>query len=123
MNFFKVIVGVVFNVVITYVSKLYLGLILDKEIVKQFGLMNYMVSGDLIFVDKGFLIQDIVLKGVFVNIFFFLQNGKFIVSEIRVIKNIVRCRIYVERVNVRLKDFKILNFVFFYLRCYVDKVF
>lgn len=117
MNFFKVIVGVVFNVVIMYVSKLYLGLILDKEIVKQFDLMNYMVSGDLIFVDKGFLIQDIVLKGVFVNIFFFLQNGKFIVSEIRVIKNIVRCRIYVERVNVWLKDFKIFCIFLFKMLC------
>lgn len=55
---------------------------------------------------------------MFVNIFLFLNNGKFIENEIKVIKLIVKCRIYVERVNVRLKDFKILSFIFFYLRCY-----
>ena len=65
------IVGVAPNAVITYVSKLYP----DKEIVKQWGLMNHMASGDLILADKGFLIQDIVPKGVSINIPSFLENG------------------------------------------------
>lgn len=68
MNSFKVIVGVAPNAVITYVSKLYPGSISDKEIVKQSGLKNHMACGDLILADKGFLIQDIVPKGVSVNI-------------------------------------------------------
>ena len=123
MNSFKVIVGVAPNAVITYVSKLYPGSISDKEIVKQSGLMNHMASGDLIFADKGFLIQDIVPEGVSVNIPPFLQNGKFTSSEIRATTNIAKCRIHVERANARLKDFKILNFVPPYLRCYADKVF
>ena len=111
------------NAVITYVSKLYPGSISDKEIVKQSGLMNNTASSDLILADKGFLIHDIVPKGVSVNIPPFLQNRKFTASEIKATKNIARCRIHVERANARLKDFKILNFVPPYLRCYADKVF
>lgn len=88
MNSFKVIVGVAPNAVITYVSKLYPGSISDKEIVKQSGLMNHMASGDLILADKGFLIQDIVPKGVSVNIPPFLQNGKFTAGEIRLLKTL-----------------------------------
>ena len=95
MNSFKVIVGVAPNAVITYVSKLYPGSISDKEIVKQSGLMNHMASGDLIFADKGFLIQDIVPEGVSVNIPPFLQNGKFTSSEIRATTNIAKCRIHI----------------------------
>jgi hypothetical protein len=82
-----------------------------------------MASGDLILADKGFLILDIVPKGVSVNIPPFLQNGKFTASEIRVTKNIAKCRIHVERANARLKDFKTLSFVPPSLRCFADKVF
>ena len=109
MDSFKVIVRVAANAVITYVRKLYPGSISDKEIVKQSGQMNHLASGDLILADKGFLIQDIVPKGVSVNIPPFLQNGKFTASEIMATKNVAKCRIHVERANARLKDFKIRN--------------
>ena len=122
MNSFKVIVGVAPNAVITYISNLYPGSISDKEIVRKSGLLNQMVTGDLILADKGFLIQDIVPKGVSVNIPPFLENGKFTPSEIKATKNIAKCRIHVERANARLKDFKILSFVPPYLRCHADKV-
>lgn len=56
MNLFKVIVGVVLNVVIIFVSKLYFGFIFDKVIVEQLGLLNYFVLGDMVLVDKGFFI-------------------------------------------------------------------
>lgn len=122
MNSFKVIVGVAPNAVITYISKLYPGSISDKEIVHKSSLLNHMVTGDLILADKGFLIQDIVPKGVSVNIPPFLENGKFTESEAKATKNIAKCRIHVERANARLKDFKILNFVPPYLRSYADKL-
>ena len=82
-----------------------------------------MASGDLILAERGFLIHDIVPKGVSVNIPPFLQNGKFTASEIKATKNIGKCRIHVEMANARLKDFKILSFVPPYLRCYADEVF
>lgn len=123
MNSFKVIVGVAPNAVITYVSKLYPGSISDKAIVQQSGLLKQFVAGDLILADKGFLIQGIVPSGVSVNIPPFLNNGKFTESEVKATKSIARCRIHVERANARLKDFKILNFIPSYLRCYVDQLF
>ena len=123
MNSFKVLTGVAPNGVLTFVSRLFPGSISDKEIVQQSGILKHFVPGDLILADKGFLIQDIVPKGVSVNIPPFLQHGKFTESEAKVTKSIAKCRIHVERANARLKDFKILTFVPPYLRCYMDKVF
>ena len=77
----------------------------------------------MILVDKGFLIQDIVPRGVSVNIPPFLNNGTFTESEAKATKAtkaIATSRIHVERANARLKDFKILSFIPSYLRCYAD---
>ena len=123
MNSFKVLTGVAPNGVLTFISDLYPGSISDKEIVQQSGLLKHFVPGNLILADKGFLIQDVVPKGVCVNIPPFLEHGKFTESEAKLTKSIARCRIHVERANARLKDFKILSFVPPYLRSYIDKVF
>ena len=64
MNSLKVLTGVVPNGVLTYISNLYLGSISDKEIVQQSGFLQHFVPGDLILADRGFLIQDIVPKGI-----------------------------------------------------------
>lgn len=50
-----------------------------------------MASGDQIFADKGYLIQDIAPKDVFVNIPPLLQNSKFTAT-----KKSAKCRIHVE---------------------------
>ena len=113
MNSFNVLVGVAPNAVITYVSKLYPGSISDKAIVQESGLLNH----------KGFLIQDIVPRGVSVNTPPFLNNGTFTESEAKATKAIARCWIHVERANARLKDFRILSFIPSYLRCYADELF
>lgn len=123
MNSFKVLTGVAPNGVLTYISDLYPGSISDKEIVQQSGLLKHFVAGDLILADKGFLIQDIVPRGVSVNIPPFLEHEKFTESEAKLTQSIARCRIHVERANARLKDFKILSFVPPYLRSHIDKVF
>ena len=123
MHFFKVIVGVAPNGVITYVSKLYPGSISDKAIVQQSGLLNHLTAGDMVLADKGFVIQDLVPNGVSVNIPPFLNNGTFTESEARATKAIAKCRIHVERANARLKDFKILSFIPSYLRCHADIIF
>ena len=122
MNSFKVFIGVAPNAVITYVSDLYLGSVSDKCIVQESGLLKHLVAGDLILADKGFLIQDMVPRGVSVNIPPFLNNGKFTLSEARAKKSIARCRIHVERANARLKSFKVLNFIPSFLRCHADKL-
>ena len=108
MNYFKVLIGVAPNAVITFVSKLYPGSISDKAIVQKSGILDQLSTGDLVLADKGFLIQDIV------------PNGTFTESEARATKAIAKCRIHVERANARLKDYKILSFIPSYLRCHAD---
>ena len=65
INSFKVLVSVAPNAVIICVRKLYPGSISDKAIVQESGLLNHLTPGDMILADKGFLIQDIVPRGVF----------------------------------------------------------
>ena len=57
--------------VITYISGVYPGLISDKTIVQQSGLLNLLTVEDLVLADNGFLIQDLVPDGVSVNISLF----------------------------------------------------
>ena len=67
---FNVIIGVAPNPVITYVSDRYPGSVFDKCIV-------HFVPGDMILADQRFLIQDLLTKGVSVNMPPFLNCGKF----------------------------------------------
>ena len=120
MHSFKVIVGVPPNGVITYVSELYPGSISDKTIAQKSGLLNHLTAEDLAPADKGFLIQDLELNGVSVNIPPFLNNGAFTESEARATKAIVKCRNHVEKANARLNDLKILSFIPSYLCCHAD---
>ncbi|RMX53509.1 hypothetical protein pdam_00017347, partial [Pocillopora damicornis] len=104
MNSIKVIIGVAPNAEITHES----------------GLLNHLTPGDMILVDKGFLIQDIVPHGVSVKIPPFLNKGAFTESEAKATKGMARCHIHVERVHAWLKDFRILTFIPSYLCCYSD---
>ena len=122
MNSLKVITGVAPNAVITYVSGLYPGSVSHKSIEQGSGLLMHFVPGDLLLADKGFLIQDLLPRGVSVNIPSFLNCGKFTEVEARATKSIARCRIHVERANARLKSFKILGFILSFLRCNADKL-
>lgn len=122
MNSFKTLIGVAPNAVITHVSKLFPGSTSDKAIVENSGVLNHFKPGDLILADKGFLISDVVPVRVSINIPSFLYNRKFNESEIKLTKTIARCMIHVERANARLMDFKILNFIPPYLRCYSEKI-
>ena len=122
MNSFKVLIGVAPNPVTTFASKLYPCSVSDKAIVQDSRVLSVSEPEDLILADKGFLIQDIVPNGVAVNIPPFVNHGKFSEGEVKLTKNIAKCRIHVERANARLKDFRILTFIPPYLRCYADIV-
>ena len=77
MNSFKVLVGVVSNGVIIFISKLYFGSSSDKVIVQKCGILSHFVAVNLILADKGFLIQNIVPAGVSANFPMFLEHSKF----------------------------------------------
>ena len=76
MNSLKILVGVAPNGFITYVSNAYLGSTSDKQIVAHCGLLNQLESGDMIMADKGFLIHDILPKGVSLRVEYFQSLGK-----------------------------------------------
>ena len=69
------------------------------------------------------MIQTIVPTGVIVNVPPFLGCGKLTKPKIIKTKHIVACRIYVERVNARLKCFKILTSTPSWLRSNADTIF
>jgi len=70
--------------------------------------LEILQPGDLVLANKGFLISDILPPGTSLKIPPFLMTPKFTPSEVIRTKNIARARIHVERVMVRLKNFKIL---------------
>ena len=75
-------------------------LIWGESGVQESSLLNHVTPGDMILADKGFLIQDIVPRGVSVNIPPFLNNGVFSESKAEAT---ARCQIHVQRANARLK--------------------
>lgn len=78
------------NAVINVCNHLLPGSVLDKTIVLQSGILDVLAPGDMVLADEGFLISDILPKGVTVNILPFLNKGKFTESEIRATREIAR---------------------------------
>lgn len=52
----KVLIGIILNGVVLFCSDFYCGLISDIQIVKEFGYLLYLNRGDIVMVDKGFII-------------------------------------------------------------------
>lgn len=56
----KGLVGIAPHGSVTFVSSLYQGSILDKEITRRSGILSLLEEGDEVMADKGFLIQDLL---------------------------------------------------------------
>lgn len=54
----KGLIVIVFYGVIIFVFSFYIGLILDKEIIYCFGILDFSEVYDSVMVDKGFVIED-----------------------------------------------------------------
>ena len=110
-NSLKTIIAVAPNADCVFCSEFYPGAISDKEIFKHCGIINQLQAGDLILADKGFLIADLVPTGVSVNIPPFLTKKQFTQAQITATRNIARARIHIERLNSRLKRYRILQLI------------
>lgn len=76
-NIIKILVGIVFIGVILFLLKVFGGRVLDKVIIKKFGFLDFLEYGDLVLVDRGFLIfEDLVIRGVFFVILSFIKGKK-----------------------------------------------
>ena len=80
-NTLKGLVGCSPNGTVTCVSDLYGGCASDKAITADLGIMDKMVSGNTVMVDKGFKIHDLAPHGVGINIPPFLMTPQFTEKE------------------------------------------
>lgn len=71
----KCLVSISPNGALLFVSDFYGGCISDKELVRKSGIIQYLSYGDVIYADKGFLVQDILPPGVRVNVPSFLDTN------------------------------------------------
>lgn len=66
---FKGLVGIVFYGVIIFVLVFYIGFILDKEIIRVLGILDFLEFGDIVMVGKGFDIGDMLRDNLVFNKF------------------------------------------------------
>ena len=110
-NYYKVLVGISPSGIITFISKLYVGSISDKELMRNSEILDLLEPGDSVMADQGFDIQDnLALLGVKLNIPPFLK-GKSQLTEKELVetRRIASIRIHVERAMERIKFFHIFH--------------
>ena len=103
----KGLIGIAPHGVVTFVSALYTGSISDKEITQGSGIIELLEPGDCVMADKGFNIEDTLMKkNVGLNLPPFLQKKEqFDAEQVLETKHIAKVRIHVERAIRRVKEF------------------
>ena len=89
----------------------FIGSIDDVTLFERCGILEHINQGDALLVDKGFTIQDILLKKQ-ATIFippFLGKRSAFTKEEELLTKRIAQARIHVERFNERLKKFRLIS--------------
>lgn len=107
----KIMTAVTPGGIICFKSKIYGGRVSDTQIFKQSGMINLLEPGDALMTDKGFLIDDLCHEH---NIDLirppFLKDKTQFCKEESLINSSIACaRVHVERVNQRMKEFKVLG--------------
>ncbi|XP_050516417.1 uncharacterized protein LOC126891279 [Diabrotica virgifera virgifera] len=111
-NTVKFMTGISPGGLITYVSEPYGGRASDKAIFEQSNIILKLDSSkDAVVVDKGFLIDDICnqFKIELIRPPFLKNNKQFSTDEALLNAKIAAARVHIERVNQRIKIFKILG--------------
>lgn len=94
-----------------FVSDLYEGSVSDVEIFEKCGILQHIEPGDVLLVDKGFTVQDLLLtRQATIKIPAFLGKRANLTAEEEMdTRRVAKARIHVERFNERLKKFKLLG--------------
>ncbi|XP_074113965.1 uncharacterized protein LOC141537024 [Cotesia typhae] len=120
----KFLVGCTPNGFISYLSKGYGGRAGDCFITNDCGLIDLIKPGDVVLADKDF--PQIQTKVEEKNAIFvmppFCNKDQFTPEEVDETYNIASVRIHIERVNQRIKDFKILSKVPVSLLPHIDEI-
>ena len=107
----KVLIGITPAGAISFVSDVHEGSISDKDILKRSKILDLLNPGDLVMVDRGFNVRDLLLqKGADIVIPPFLGDRSSLTPrEEAQTRVIAKLRIHVERAIERMKKFKILK--------------
>ena len=109
-NTVKFLLGIAPSGQITYLSKLFVGSISDREIVKKSGFLDLIEWKDNVMADRGFNIRDLLLrKNAYLNIPAFSDGKQLSARAVGKSRKIASIRIHVERAMERLKNYKILQ--------------
>ena len=109
-NTAKVLAGITPSGAFSFISDMYGGSILDRELFIASGLINKLEPGDAVMADKGFNIYDILEShGIMLNIPPRKNNDELSCRELIETRRIASLRIHVERAFKRVKDFRILD--------------
>lgn len=94
-----------------FVSDLYEGSVSDVDIFERCGMLNHIEPGDVLLVDKGFTVQDLLLsRQATIKIPAFLGKRDSLTAEEEMsTRRIAKARIHVERFNERLKKFRLIG--------------
>lgn len=104
-------VGITQSGAISFISDVYESSISEKDIFKESGILNKLNEGDLVMMDRGFNIRDLLLKkGADIVIPPYLgDRANLTPQEEAQTRTIAKLGIHVERVIERMKKFKILK--------------
>jgi hypothetical protein len=107
----NILVAILPNGMIAFVSDAFEGSISDRDIVSKSGFLEKLNAGDLVIADRGFLIKDLLhRKGARLNIPPFLHNrDRFTPFEEALTKKIAKVRIHVERAIERMKKYRLIK--------------
>ena len=110
-NTWKGLVGIAPCGAITFISSLYAGCISDKHITRVSGILDLLEEGDVVMVDKGFLIEDMLSeRGCSLLIPNFLScKGQFSSTENSENQIIANLRVHVERAIRRVREYHIFD--------------
>ncbi|XP_064479915.1 uncharacterized protein LOC135393398 [Ornithodoros turicata] len=110
-NTLKVLVCATPDCYVTHISASWGGAASDRQMLAESGILEQLVPGDAVMVDKGFKIDDIIPAGVTVHIPPFKGANMCQMSKknIENTRKIASARVNIERVIRRIKEFHILD--------------
>ena len=110
-NTFKCLIAVTPNGGACFVSDLFEGDIDDVKIFSKCGILNHINPQDIILVDRGFTVQDLLnpLQASIMIPAFLKGRSNLSAAEELSTRKIAKARIHVERFNERVKQFKLVG--------------
>ena len=127
LNTVKVLIGLSETGTVTFVSEAYGGSTSDRQVFEKSGLLQKLEAKDVVLADRGFNIQDLLLRrNVRLDIPDFVpQKGQLEQKQLYRSKNLSSKRIHVERIIGLGKTYKILTgpitqaALFLYVLCWL----